>query len=558
MEAILTYIIQVNILLVFIYLGYFLLLKGLTFHPLNRVYFILGGIFALLYPFMNIPALFKTHMEPIGEVVAYIPGMLQTEKTIEKGMDIQQVTLALFALGAMVLFLKLAVQLFSLMRIHRHSIEASWRTYVYRNVLFPIAPFSFFNRIYVNAKQHEESELYDIFEHEQIHVKGLHTLDIILFEAILILCWYNPVVWLLRKAVRQNLEFLTDQYVLNQGVDRQTYQYSLLHVSKQGATVGVGNQFNFKLLKKRITMMNKKRSSALELSKYAFLLPVLIFVAAAFTVTKADEKISEVVLLAKQTEVKDLQRVLQQKDTVKIIAVTEKDTVKGKFIGLAVQDEGTVVKKATEAGVTDTTAKKTQNVFIFRTNGNVLEKGKPLAVVDGKLMDPMFEINEIDANTIKEISIIKGEASTNIYGPEAKNGVIYITTKGEGKNNEVAPTQSYRFTKEGDTKSGTATILGTSMQKHTNDSINKRNASDPKMSIRIGPGGNGPKPLMVIDGVVQEDFDAAAKTLIPENIASVTVLKDKQSTMTYGAKGENGILIVTTKEGERVKAAKAD
>lgn len=252
----------------------------------------------------------------------------------------------MFALGAMVLFLKLAVQLFSLMRIHRHSIEASWRTYVYRNVLFPIAPFSFFNRIYVNAKQHEESELYDIFEHEQIHVKGLHTLDIILFEAILILCWYNPVVWLLRKAVRQNLEFLTDQYVLNQGVDRQTYQYSLLHVSKQGATVGVGNQFNFKLLKKRITMMNKKRSSALELSKYAFLLPVLIFVAAAFTVTKADEKISEVVLLAKQTEVKDLQRVLQQKDTVKIIAVTEKDTVKGKFIGLAVQDEGTVVKKS--------------------------------------------------------------------------------------------------------------------------------------------------------------------------------------------------------------------
>lgn len=58
------------------------------------------------------------------------------------------------------------------------------------------------------------------------------------------------------------------------------------------------------------------------------------------------KKISEVVLLAKQTEVKDLQRVLQQKDTVKIIAVTEKDTVKGKFIGLAVQDEGTVVKKS--------------------------------------------------------------------------------------------------------------------------------------------------------------------------------------------------------------------
>jgi len=94
---------------------------------------------------------------------------------------------------------------------------------------------------------------------------------------------------------------LTDQQVLNKGVDRQTYQYSLLNVTQQGAAVGISNQFNFKTLKKRIMMMNKKRSSRLELSKYAFLLPIVILAGASFTVSKAESKIEEVITVAKET-----------------------------------------------------------------------------------------------------------------------------------------------------------------------------------------------------------------------------------------------------------------
>jgi beta-lactamase regulating signal transducer with metallopeptidase domain len=87
------------------------------------------------------------------------------------------------------------------------------------------------------------------------------------------------------------LEFLTDQQVLDKGIDKQTYQYSLLNVSKKGTSVGLSNQFNFKLLKRRIMMMNKKRSSKIELSKYAFLLPVFLLTGAAFTVSKAEGSI---------------------------------------------------------------------------------------------------------------------------------------------------------------------------------------------------------------------------------------------------------------------------
>src|SRR5690606_14111839 len=118
---------------------------------------------------------------------------------------------------------------------------------------------------------------------------------ILLFEMILVVCWYNPFVWLVRKAVRENLEYLTDQEVLNKGMDKQTYQYSLLHVTQRGIAVGMSNHFNFKTLKKRIMMMNKKRSSNLELSKYVFLLPVFLIAGASFTVSKAEKNIENLV-----------------------------------------------------------------------------------------------------------------------------------------------------------------------------------------------------------------------------------------------------------------------
>ena len=156
--------------------------------------------------------------------MAYFPDFASGNVADKGSPTIASLIYGVIMLVGVFLLVKLAVQLLSLLRIHLHSVKASWKRYIYRNVLFPIAPFSFFNRIYVNKEQHQELELYDIFEHEDIHVKGLHTIDILMFEMLLIGCWYNPFVWLMRKAVRQNLEFLPDQQVLNKGVDRQTYQ----------------------------------------------------------------------------------------------------------------------------------------------------------------------------------------------------------------------------------------------------------------------------------------------------------------------------------------------
>lgn len=155
------------------------------------------------------------------------------------------------------------MQLASLARIHRLSEPCFWQQFSYRNVLFPVAPFSFFNQIYLHKNQHHPQEMKHILAHEHIHIRQKHTFDILLYQGIVTLCWFNPAAWLLQGDVKQNLEFLTDQTLLRTGVNRKSYQMDLVRVNNQGLSLGATNQFNFHRLKQRILMMNKKRSSPL-------------------------------------------------------------------------------------------------------------------------------------------------------------------------------------------------------------------------------------------------------------------------------------------------------
>lgn len=533
MDSLLAYIVQVNTLMAIIYGGYILLLKNLTFYQLNRVYFLLGAAIAFVYPFFDIKSLFQRHIEPVGELVGFIPDFYVRED--RSVYTLENMVYASIAMGIVFLGVKFCIQLLSLFRVHLHSVDATWKRYIYRNVLFPVVPFSFLNKIYLNKEQHKELELEDIFEHEAIHVKGLHSMDILLFEIVLIGCWYNPFVWLMRTAIRQNLEFLTDQQVLKKGVDRQTYQYSLLNVSKQGVAIGISNQFNFKLLKKRIMMMNKKRSSKLELSKYAFLLPIIIFSAGAFTVTKADDHIIEVVNIAKETDMADLRQVLHIKepilaDTTDLLDEKKPDTLKNV--------EFRVEKKADELetdgkvlGLSDlseanASAKKT---FIFRSSGG-LEKS-PLVIVDGVKQIWGYDLHALKRNDIASVEILRDRAAITDFGDAGRNGVIKVTTKGS----QTAELINIRGDKV-DTSKNQGIVVKGYVKDRTTDVHN--------LTLKA-VNSNGKQPLVIVDGV--EKSDQNLTDISPDDIESISVLKDAAGTAIYGGKGADGVMLMTTK-----------
>ena len=532
MENILNYAIQINVLLTVVYLGYAFLLKNLTFYMLNRVYLLTGIVFSFVYPFLDIQSWFSKPIPSVGEI-AMDWSMFLDQDVEQSFFTLNNILIIILGIGIAVLFIRFLIQMISLLRIHIYSEPAQWQSYLFRNVFIPIVPFSFLNKIYVNRDHHDEPELLDIFKHEDIHVKGLHSIDILISEFTLISSWFNPLVWLMRKGIRENLEFLTDQQVLNHGVDKQAYQYSLLRVNSSGGAATLGNQFSFKALKRRIMMMNKKRSAKIQMSKYAFMLPVFVLTAAAFTLNKAEAKITEAVDAAKEMTLAPVVSEVQKPvDTIEKEIDIKPDTLKGKVIGFKLNTDTVSRGSAIVDASFKTTESNGVKTVIIRGNSSL---GKDvLYIVDGKETQA-DDISSIDPYYIKEISVVKDQVATVKYGEKAKNGVIFITTKSSAEKFS-APTASESTSSLKNKNDGieikeraSATVVSTTSPRIT---IHKRDrlAND---------------PLYLVDGKI---YEGEISSIQPDHIESIEVLKDASATALYGAKAENGVIIVTTKK----------
>ncbi|RZK33410.1 MAG: M56 family metallopeptidase, partial [Hymenobacter sp.] len=136
-------------------------------------------------------------------------------------------------------------------------------------------PCSFLNNIFINPEKYDWETYSQILSHEKVHVKQLHSLDIFLAELAIVFQWFNPFAWLYRKEVENNIEYLTDEEVLNAyATDKESYQVSLLKVSTPHFSLRIATNYNQSLLKKRIMMMNAKKSNLHTLWKYFMLLPL--------------------------------------------------------------------------------------------------------------------------------------------------------------------------------------------------------------------------------------------------------------------------------------------
>lgn len=145
------------------------------------------------------------------------------------------------------------------------------------------APCSFGNNIFINPAKYDWDTYNQILLHEKVHIEQGHTFDIVLAEIILVFQWFNPFAWLYRKEMENNLEFLTDDQVLHHPqVEKASYQMSLLKVSAPHFPLTLTTNYNQSLLKKRLVMMNAKRSNVHTTWKYFFILPLLVLFVCLF------------------------------------------------------------------------------------------------------------------------------------------------------------------------------------------------------------------------------------------------------------------------------------
>lgn len=283
MPAFFLILFKINLGLALFAVAYYLILRRLTFYTINRAFLVFGILFSTAYPFIDLSKFFNGQKK-IVDLNQQVRNLVPADTIAAYWTWIS----ILFWAGVVIMAIRLIAQFISLHRLHKRSTPGFIGKLPVRLLDESVSPFSFWKNIYINPHLHKETELANILAHENVHVKEWHTLDIILAELSVVFYWFNPGIWLMKKAVKENLEFITDEKVLRKGIDKKSYQYSLLDVGNLQHSAPIVNSFNLPDLKKRIKMMNVKRSSRLTLSRYFLVLPVLLVVTLIFTVSKKE------------------------------------------------------------------------------------------------------------------------------------------------------------------------------------------------------------------------------------------------------------------------------
>jgi hypothetical protein len=121
-------------------------------------------------------------------------------------------------------------------------------------------PYSFFKYIFVNRSDYENGKIEkELIIHEQTHCLQYHSVDILIIELVKIVLWFNPILWLFRKAIQLNHEFLADNYVLSTN-NLSDYQNTLINLVFRNNSTYLASNFNYSLTKKRLIMMTKNKS----------------------------------------------------------------------------------------------------------------------------------------------------------------------------------------------------------------------------------------------------------------------------------------------------------
>jgi TonB family protein len=282
MPAELAYFLKVNIALTLFYAFYRLFFYKDTFFMLRRVILLILFGWAFLYPFMNLQEWMKGK-EPISEMVylysAVLPEIIVRDKA-SAVWDWQGICTFCCAATYWVvlgfLFIRFFVRIGSIVRLTARSKKAVIHHITVRLLDKPSGPFSFFRLIFLHREIHPENELKEILAHEYTHVSQWHSADSMISEIGCMICWVNPFVWLLKREVQDNLEYLADHTVLKSGYDSKSYQYHLLGLVRQNnqAAANLYTNFNVLHLKNRIRMMNKKRTRSIGKTKYLVFLPL--------------------------------------------------------------------------------------------------------------------------------------------------------------------------------------------------------------------------------------------------------------------------------------------
>ena len=291
MGAFLFYLLKSGCCLVIFYIFFKLMMSRSTFFRFNRITLLVGLLGCTLLPLIELTTTEETFLhtplyaihEILQSTEQVMPNLEQAGNEIllfEKNPEISSlnwipVTLGtVYGAGALLTFVWLSVSTCRLAQLIRMSEKKRYGNYILVIPRQPIASFSWGRYIVISASDYSrQSE--EVLLHEMMHLRNHHTLDLLFMQIFLLVHWFNPVIWLLKRELQEIHEFEADNGVINTGVDATKYQLLLVKKAVGTRLYSMANGFNHSKLKKRITMMLKERTNRWARLKLLLAVPVM-------------------------------------------------------------------------------------------------------------------------------------------------------------------------------------------------------------------------------------------------------------------------------------------
>ena len=297
-----TYIVQSILVSSILTLGYFIMFGKSKIFQFRRAMILLIPILSLIIPFAN---QINIGANPIKENVVYnqildVANVVGFETVDDIIVNNYNGLLIIYSSISFTLLVLLLLRINSIFRLRQNSIKED-NVFIVND---EHQAFSFFNSIFIPVTQRKNRRL--IIEHETIHVNQKHSIDIIYFEILSVIFWFNPIIILLKKELSATHEFYVDQKIIGQNTDIE-YYYKVLLENGPLRNMPISNNFNNSLTKSRFIMMtksNNKESLSIRLIGMIFILLSMILVfQACDNGTSISESKSETSLSASEKQI---------------------------------------------------------------------------------------------------------------------------------------------------------------------------------------------------------------------------------------------------------------
>ena len=588
MEILLYLLKSTSILGLFLIVYYFALRKD-TYFESNRYFLLLGLICAFCLPFLEFTQITYIETEPISNSV-FSPGNEISSSPVQnfplaetESFNWLKLLLNLYIVGVIFMGIRFLFQLLSLFNILRLPKKRDTEGFYHIELIKKTSPFSFFHFIGYHLPSYQKNELELIIEHEKVHGKQYHSIDVMIHQLMLVFLWFNPFAWWYNKQMLENLEFIADRNVTTKNnVDQKEYALTLLKTSNHHHSPSLGNSFYQSLIKKRIVMLHKNASSKYAWAKSILILPLLSLFLWSFNVKEEikfiplaenqsteihenehlphKELITEGIKSVKTASVNHLQEGDKTQQQQKTTSSTKKTYVITKHTSDSeLKSIEQSLKNDSKHGKIKFRVKRKKDGEIilldiltkFEGNRNYIKNLSLEKIISIKILalQDQFLIKFQD-NTSVYISA-KGVTGEHVENPKQKLGKNPLTIV-NGKETNKIKDQSYIINKN-------STITSEILEPEEAQKIYGDKAKDGAIIIEEIPAiqssneniknalrTNNQSPLIIING--KESNRKELSLLQPENIENINIIKKQNAISEYGDKAKYGIIDITLKD----------